>query len=482
MATPAEAGHHPPMTANADQSEIVGFWRGKIGARERVDSGFELRRSETGEPEIYLWQPILNMFGFGPGHPTWDGERLTFEPFQLDLRLRDGRLVGTFPGPTSKVTLRRVGSLPAEKPVPRVPTLPAPRWDSRPGGQIYASPVLHRERVFVGTTGGTLNAINVADGSIGWAVPIGKPIFGDALADESQVVFATDGGELVALATADGTERWRYRIGDERVGRMLPNPNIFDWPEGMTWDHHGVAPVAAEGTLFVGGGDGSFHAVDAVTGERRWRRRVGGRIRAGAAIAGDKVLVASTSGRVVALDRSTGRLAWSADAGTPVTSAPVVAGNIVVIGTRGPGLFGFDLQTGGQRWRSTFWGSWVESAPAVHDGLLYIGASDLRRVSAIRPEDGEVLWRTDVRGWTWGTPLVVGDRIYAGMAGGRPYFCTHLAGLAILDRTSGRLVARRPLPEVPGAHQWGIAGSVVLAGSTLVYATIEGGVYGLPVE
>ena len=123
-----------------------------------------------------------------------------------------------------------------------------------------------------------------------------------------------------------------------------------------------------------------------------------------------------------------------------------------------------------------------ESAPAVHDGILYIGASDLRRVSAIRPEDGEVLWRTDVRGWTWGTPFVAGDRIYAGMAGGRPYFCTHIAGVAVLDRASGRLLARRPLPEVPGAHQWGIAGSVVLAGSTLVYATIEGGVYGLPVE
>jgi outer membrane protein assembly factor BamB len=162
-----------------------------------------------------------------------------------------------------------------------------------------------------------------------------------------------------------------------------------------------------------------------------------------------------------------------------VTSAPVIAGDIVVIGTRGPGLFGFDRRSGAQRWRSTFWGSWVESAPAVHDGILYIGASDLRRVSAIRPADGEVLWRTDVRGWTWGTPLVAGDRIYAGMAGGRPYFCTHVAGLAALDRADGKLLARRPLAEVPGAHQWGVAGSVVLAGSTLVYATIEGGVFGL---
>jgi len=471
------------MSGRAGKSDdLVGFWRGRIGTREKVDSGFELRLSESGELEMYLWQPILNMFGYGPAHPTWDGNRLTFEPFQLDLRLQDGKLAGTFPGPASKVALRRVDRLPGEKPVPRVPSLSSPRWETRPGGQIYASPVLHGQRAFVGTTGGTMNAINVADGSIAWAVPIGKPIFGDALVDTAQVVFGTDGGELVALATADGAERWRYDLGDEHVGRMLPNPNIFDWPEGMTWDYHGVAPVSADGTVFVGGADGSFHAVDAATGERRWRRRVGGRIRAAAAVAGNMVVVGSTSGRVVALDRSSGRLRWSADAGTPVTSAPVVAGDVVAIGTRGPGLFGFDLKTGRQRWRSTFWGSWVESAPALHDGILYIGASDLRRVSAIKPEDGEVLWRTDVRGWTWGTPFVAGDRIYAGMAGGRPYFCTHLAGVAVLDRASGRLLARRPLPEVPGAHQWGVAGSVVLSGLTLVYATIEGGVYGLPVE
>ena len=158
-------GDHARVAAEATQpAEITGFWRGKIGSRERVDSGFELRRAESGELELYLWQPILNMFGFGPAHPSWDGRRLTFEPFALDVTLQGGRLVGTFAGPTSRVSMRRVSSLPGEKPVPRVPSLPAPRWETRPGGQIYASPVLAGERVYLGTTGGTMNAINVVRG------------------------------------------------------------------------------------------------------------------------------------------------------------------------------------------------------------------------------------------------------------------------------------------------------------------------------
>jgi outer membrane protein assembly factor BamB len=123
----------------------------------------------------------------------------------------------------------------------------------------------------------------------------------------------------------------------------------------------------------------------------------------------------------------------------------------------------------------------VESTGVLADGTVYIGASDLRRITALDPADGHVIWRTDVFGWSWGTPLVEADRIVVGTAGGRPYFCRHVAGLCVLDRATGRLVARRPLPEVPGAHQWGVARSIVRAADLVVAATIEGGVFGYPI-
>ena len=103
-------------------------------------------------------------------------------------------------------------------------------------------------------------------------------------------------------------------------------------------------------------------------------------------------------------------------------------------------------------------------------------------MSALDPADGRVNWRTDVYGWTFGTPLVVGDRIYAGAAGGKPYAFRHVAGFAVLDRESGTLLRRWPLPESSGGHQWGIAGSPALAGDTVVATTIDGSVYGFPLE
>jgi len=98
--------------------------------------------------------------------------------------------------------------------------------------------------------------------------------------------------------------------------------------------------------------------------------------------------------------------------------------------------------------------------------------------AAEAPRDGRVLWRTDVFGWTWGTPLVVGNRIYVGAAGGKPYMIDHVASFDVLDRKTGAIVERWPLPEVAGAHQRGIGGSLAQDGDTIVATTIEGGVYG----
>jgi outer membrane protein assembly factor BamB len=117
----------------------------------------------------------------------------------------------------------------------------------------------------------------------------------------------------------------------------------------------------------------------------------------------------------------------------------------------------------------------------VDDGTLYIGSSDLRRVSAIDPESGNVLWRSDVFGWTWGTPLVDGDRLHVGAAAGTPYFIHHAAGYLTLDRATGKVLARHPFADT-GGHQWGIAGSPAMGDGVIVVATIAGSLFGFPPE
>jgi outer membrane protein assembly factor BamB len=299
-------------------------------------------------------------------------------------------------------------------------------------------------------------------------------VFGTALVTADAVFFTCDNGYLFRLRREDGKEVWRYDLGDSRVSRVIGHPQVFDW------DWHGPKPALADGVVYVGSGDGGLHAVDAASGERRWRFETGDRVRGGAAIAGERVVFGSTDHFIYALDRATGRELWKHDTGAEVEDQPLVAGERVFIGNRGGGLYALSLATGERLWKTFFWGSWMESTPVLADGVLYVGSSDLRRVSALAPENGRVLWRTDVYGWTFGTPLLVGDRIFAGAAGGTPYFIPHVASFSMLDRKTGRLLRRFPLPEVPGAHQWGIAGSPVLAGDLVVVSTIQGGLMAFP--
>lgn len=457
----------PALLAAADAVE--GKWWGTAGsAKETIEVGLEFVRGSDGKLALRLTQPVSNYFDVDPGGEVKrEGDRVLHEGMHLSLQLQGDTLVGNYPGPNSTASFRRAKKLPKETPPPSVPAGPPPRWETRLGGQVYASPVVADGIAYVGTTGGVLNAVDTRDGKLRWAFSAGKPIFGAAAVSADAVYVASDNGNLYKLQRSDGKELWRYRLGDEAVTRVLPHPAVFDW------DWQGAQPVVAGDTVYIGGGDGVFHAVDSASGNGRWRFATGGRIRNAAAVDGERVYVGSADKHVYALERASGRELWRRDTGAEVDAAPVVHEGRVLAGNRGAGLLSLDAATGESQWRLYFWGSWVESTPVVVDGVIYLGSSDLRRVSAVNPADGHVLWRSDVYGWNWGTPLVRGDRLYVGAAGGTPYFVRHVASFSVLDRKTGKLLRRWPLADA-GGHQWGIAGSPVWGEGGVVVATIAG--------
>lgn len=465
------------VSAAEPADPLEGKWLGTMGSpKERVEVGLEFARGDDGTLSLRLTQPVSNYFGVDPGGELQrDGAQVTHAGLAMSLTLAGDTLQGTMPGPRSAATLRRVDALPRELPPPEVPAGPPPRWQTRLGGLVYASPVVADGIAYIGTTGGVFNAVRTKDGSMAWAYGTGAPIHGAAALSGDALYFACDDGYLYKLARADRKLRWRYALGDGEVRRVLPHPQVYDW------DWQGAQPVLADGVVYIGAGDGGFHAVDAADGSRKWRFDTGGRIRNAAAIDGARVIVGSADHHVYALDRASGKEAWRHDTGAEVDSAPVLHEGRVLVGNRGPGLLSLAADRGELAWRLYFWGSWVESTPVVRDGVIYIGSSDLRRVSAIEPADGRVRWRSDVHGWSWGTPLVLGDRIHVGVAGGTPYFIRHVASYTTLDRKSGKVLSRWPLADA-GGHQWGIAGSPAADGDQVIVATIEGSLYAFPRE
>jgi len=464
------------IAAAASDDALLGRWWGEAGTdKETVGVGLDISRADDGSLRTLLTQPVMNYFGVDVGAGEFSDRTLTIKQLHLSLRLDGDTLQGHFPGPNSPARLQRVDALPQASAPPDLPPGPEPRWHTRLGGQVYASPVVFDGIVYVGSTGGVLNAVDASDGRIVWTHSTGSPIHGAVAVDADAVYVAADNGVLQRLDRASGKPVWRYELGGGDVPRVLPHPAVFDW------DWQGAQPLLADGLVMIGSADGSFHAVDAESGASRWRFATRGKIRVGAALDGDRVVIGSDDHFIYALDRASGREIWRFDSGAAIDATPVVHDGRVLVGNRGYGLHALAADTGELQWKQFWWGSWVESTPVVVDGVIYIGASDLRRVSATDPATGRVLWRSDVYGWNWGTPLVIGDRIIVGAAGGAPYFIRHVASLSTLDRATGRLLTRRPLAD-SGGHQWGIAGSPVRAGESFVVATIDGGLLGFPIE
>ena len=199
--------------------------------------------------------------------------------------------------------------------------------------------------------------------------------------------------DLARLRAADGEPGQWLTLGRNFKGdRFSPLERITTENAtglGFAWEYpartrrgrveHGqeATPVVVDGVLYASGPWGVVYAVDARTGQEKWRYdpEVDGSynrkaccdvVSRGLQVWKGKVYVATIDGWLVALDAATGREIWRADTfkGTDrvnrsytITGPPQVAKNVVVIGNSGAefGVRGYvsayDLETGEERWR-----------------------------------------------------------------------------------------------------------------------------------
>lgn len=208
---------------------------------------------------------------------------------------------------------------------------------------------------------------------------------------QSEVLF--DGGDV--LFSDLGGYTWRYAL---------------DGSEPQ-WRHHSGAPVAStptlhEGVLYVANVDDSVFALDAATGEVRWRysrppdpTRTSDLTLFGApspTIYGDHVLVGFADGNLVALGQDGGQIAWERRVGEgrypDLIGTPLVVDQTAYVGGFSEPLIAVDLETRNVRWRLEGVGS--ATLPTPHQGLLYHGGTD-GKLRSITQLDGEVLWTWD---------------------------------------------------------------------------------------
>ena len=91
----------------------------------------------------------------------------------------------------------------------------------------------------------------------------------------------------------------------------------------------GSSPAVAGGVVYVGSLDNWLYALDARTGQEKWRFKTDDDVFSSPAVAGGMVYVGSWDNWLYALDAETGQEKWRFKTGGPVASSPAIAGGVV---------------------------------------------------------------------------------------------------------------------------------------------------------
>lgn len=459
---------------NTAVAALAGTWVGDATYRGE-DSPVALTFTSTSDSTlgVQLFLPVIHVRDIPIGRVTRAGARIEAGPFSLTWDSVAGTLAGVMPSGmvpvhSMPVTFRR-GVLPTFPTRPEGLPPAEPVWTFNAGSPIWGDLEAAGNLVYVGADDGRLHALDARTGTERWTFQAGGAIRARPASLGEALYLHADDGMLYRLDAASGEERWRVRTTEEPITRVPPpGPN-------SRWDSRGSAVAAADDRLFVGTHDGRVLALDPTNGARLWMFSADASILATPAISDGRVFVGSYDGRIYALDAASGVLLWTYDTGAPVTSTPVPAGDVVLAGSRSYDLFGLDAASGAVRWNRYVWFSWIESTPAVRDGVAYVGSSDAARVIAIEVATGRGLWDSDVLGSSWGTPAATDRVVFVGARGQAN--TAHAAGALALDRATGRIVWRFPVTSPPDAAFSGFSGSPAMTAGRVFFGAVDGRVF-----
>ena len=214
-------------------------------------------------------------------------------------------------------------------------------WAKNLASRTETSPVVIRDRVFIGSENGTVYSLRASDGDVRWSKRFGGAVKGGLAYSNGSLFFGDYNGQVHSLRATDGKTRWTsgsggtlgigdgqfYATASVAFGRVyIGNTNgsmySFSTRDGsLAWrkstgayvyssaavaDPRGVGP-----TVYFGSYDGTVYALDARSGRTRWSREAGGRISGGVDLLGDLLFYSTLEGRTEAVSAARGTKVWS---------------------------------------------------------------------------------------------------------------------------------------------------------------------------
>jgi outer membrane protein assembly factor BamB len=259
------------------------------------------------------------------------------------------------------------------------------RWRRRIGGLAASAPAAGGASVYFNVNHGgyggiagagpaKLVAMNRRTGKIRWAKRLSSASESSPLVVKERVFVGSQNGTVYAFAAKSGRLLWRYYAGGPVKGAL----------------------AYSRGKLYLGDYGGSVTALRWRHGNVAWRASGYGQIYATPAVAFGRVYIGSKSGAVYALSAASGRRLWSHGLGGYVYAAPAVGAvkgmrPAVFIGSYGGTFTALNARTGGVLWSRGGYGK-ISGAASVIGRIVYFSSLSARRTWALSAKTGRVLW------------------------------------------------------------------------------------------
>jgi outer membrane protein assembly factor BamB len=213
------------------------------------------------------------------------------------------------------------------------------------------------------------------------------------------------GPYVYAVSLQTGVEVWRYPA-------KAATSNPFYAKPALTPD----------GQLIVSSFDKKLYSLDLVSGAENWRfEQAKDRWIGGALVTNDGIYAPNADYNLYALNL-TGSPKWVApfQADQSIWAAPVTDGTNIYFGTLGRQVYAVNSETGKQVWVQRVNGAILGAAVLGSDNTLFVGTfgNDLYSIST---QDGTILNHRSLSSWIWHGPVTDGKNVYVGDANGNFY-------------------------------------------------------------
>ncbi|MCK4509018.1 MAG: PQQ-binding-like beta-propeller repeat protein [Desulfuromonadales bacterium] len=296
-----------------------------------------------------------------------------------------------------------------------------PTWEFVTEGYVDADLVAGDDRLYVASWDGNLRALN-KQGEVLWTKNLGDTLDASPVLAGGQVFVQSWSREVYALDAASGDVRWR-----------------FDYSPSRADDHRQAGLLVIDDLVLVPAWNGTLFALDAMTGERRWSFSGGQPLRAQPVYDGKNIYLGSGDGTLSALGVD-GSLRWQKSLEAPLLRAPAILPQGVAVVSREGQVVAYD-QNGQKLWQRELEEICYYGAPLYYEGALFVATAG-NGLWKLDAATGDVVWRVELAGPSYATPLIDNGRIFIGDNSG---------ALRVFGTDSGQLVTQYKLDrEIQG--------------------------------